>query len=399
MKLNRAYKPLFQDALPRFTICYGGAGSGKSYAIAQKIIVDCFQGERRYLVLRKVAATLKDSVFQLFVDILQEEGLYTQARINHTDKAITIESSMILCKGLDDPEKIKSIQGITDCWIEEASELKQSDFEQLNLRLRGAGVKRRYILSFNPIDEDHWLKKRFFDEKTDDIRIIHSTYHDNAFLDDEYISELESYKERDPYYYDVYCLGEWGSVSGLRILRNVSIERFEIDQARRKFYGLDFGFHDPNAAIECYIRERTLFITREWYENQLDPVQMIDALKGQDWLDRQFIVCDSARPELINMMKAHGFMAQGAKKKISGVKDRRYKFAMAQFLSGLDSIVIHADNCPNAAREFPRWSWASDRDGNAITGYGQVPEDGNDHTIDALVYALEREAEAYYRKR
>jgi phage terminase large subunit len=116
-----------------------------------------------------------------------------------------------MCKGLDEPEKIKSIEGITSIWIEEATELTEDDFDQLVLRVRGE--KKNYvqfILSFNPIDENHWIKKRLVDPG--EATVLHTTYKDNLFLDEDYIETLNSLKHTNSLYYQIYCLGEWGVV-------------------------------------------------------------------------------------------------------------------------------------------------------------------------------------------
>jgi len=119
----------------------------------------------------------------------------------------------MLFKGLDDVERLKSITfskgELTDVWIEEASEVEESSFNQLDIRLRGGKQKKQVIISFNPINITHWLK-RFVDDKQENKMSLHTTYHDNKFIDDEYKALLESYKEKDPYYYDVYALGQWG---------------------------------------------------------------------------------------------------------------------------------------------------------------------------------------------
>ena len=120
----------------------------------------------------------------------------------------------VIFKGLDDTEKLKSITfpkgELTDIWIEEASEILEEDFNQLDVRLRGKGAHKQMVLTFNPVSVLHWLKLRFFDRKDPRALVLKSTYKDNQFLDEDYKRTLEGYKDTDPYYYSVYCLGEWG---------------------------------------------------------------------------------------------------------------------------------------------------------------------------------------------
>ena len=198
-----------QDAETRFVLNYGGAGSGKSYSQTQHEIMNALQRKQRILVIRKVGKTLPDSVVSLFESILKQWGV--PYNYNKSERIITFADtqSQILFRGLDDPEKIKSIAGIRRIWIEEASELTLEDFNQLNLRLRGA-ENLQITLTFNPIDELHWIKKTFFDVEKDNSTVIHTTYLDNKFLDEDYRKELEGYKQHDYNYYRVYALGEWG---------------------------------------------------------------------------------------------------------------------------------------------------------------------------------------------
>lgn len=212
---NKAYTDYLNDT-HRYLVFYGGAGSGKSYFIAERYIINMMQRPMmNVLVVRAVGNTNRDSTFALFKQIISKWGLSQLFKINESDLRITCTNgNSVLFKGLDDTEKLKSITfakgELTDIWIEEASETLEADFNQLNIRLRGKGTQKQIVISFNPIDINHWLKKRFFDRKDDNIKIVHTTYKDNRFLDDDYVSLLESYKDTDPYYYAVYCLGQWG---------------------------------------------------------------------------------------------------------------------------------------------------------------------------------------------
>lgn len=210
---SEIFNPLIydlQDADTRFVINYGGAGSGKSYTQSQHEIMCALENKIVTLVLRKVSNTLNKSVVKEITDKLKEWKIPHD--YNKTERIITFHNgSQIWFNGLDDPEKIKSISGLRRIWIEEASELDEADFDQLNLRLRGAeGLQM--VLTFNPIDEMHWIKKRFFDSGDPDTTIIKTTYKNNNFLDSAYIKELEKYKTTDYNYYRVYALGDWGKL-------------------------------------------------------------------------------------------------------------------------------------------------------------------------------------------
>ena len=201
----------------RYLILYGGAGSGKSFFVGERYIYKLLNNKMcNILVVRKTGKSNRDSTFALFKQIISKWKLNQYFKINESDLRIRclLNGNEIIFAGLDDVEKLKSITfsrgELTDIWIEEASEILESDFNQLDVRLRGKGTQKQIVISFNPIDINHWLKKRFFDVKRDNVEIMHSTYLNNDFLDEDYKHLLESYKETDPYYYDVYCLGNWG---------------------------------------------------------------------------------------------------------------------------------------------------------------------------------------------
>lgn len=212
---NDTFYPLY-GCRDRYLVLMGGGGSGKSVFTAQKIIMRILSEEKhRFLVLRKVAKTLRESVFMEIKNVINRWGLQRLFKIpkgTSSELHITcVNGNEILFAGLDDVEKLKSISGITSIWIEEASETTPEDFRQLDIRLRGRTQNyKQMMITFNPIDINHWLKKEFFDRKRDNCTTIHSTYKNNRFLDAEAIKVLEGFKITDPYFYQVYALGEWG---------------------------------------------------------------------------------------------------------------------------------------------------------------------------------------------
>lgn len=209
---NAAFLPLFFDE-HRYLVLKGGGGSGKSIFAGRKVLerVTTEPGHR-WLVCRKVGNTIRESCFAQLRGQIAQFYQDAGAKVNKSDMTIEFANgSKILTSGLDDVEKLKSIYDVTGIWIEEASELEEGDFNQLDIRLRtDFPYYLQIILSFNPIYITHWLKRRFFDKQDPRAMIHESTYKDNRFLTKEAIRTLEGFKDTDPYYYMVYCLGQWG---------------------------------------------------------------------------------------------------------------------------------------------------------------------------------------------
>ena len=222
MPSNYIYYPLFWDR-SRYLVLYGGADSGKSVFAAQKIIFRCLtEKNHRFLLLRKVQRTIKNSQFQAIKEMVYLHGLEKAFRFIPSSLEIhAINNNVILGAGIDDPEKLKSIHGITGIWIEEPTELAEQDFEEANRRLRGIRpYYKQIIFSFNPIDQGHWLFHEFFLDsppvshgtiKTTrgdlKLSITHSTYTDNRWTDPDNIRIYENYAG---VFKSIYARGIWG---------------------------------------------------------------------------------------------------------------------------------------------------------------------------------------------
>ena len=186
---NDVYFPFLLDYSHRYEIYYGSAGSGKSKFVFQKILIKALKQKRKYLIVRKTAKSNENSTFQLLKDTLSDFHLLEYVKINKTTQRIELPNgSVFLFAGLDDVEKLKSIAGITDIVIEEATEITEDDFSQLDLRLRARTDNLQITLMFNPTSRSNWVYKRWFAEDaviTDDTFILHTTYLQNKFLPEE----------------------------------------------------------------------------------------------------------------------------------------------------------------------------------------------------------------------
>lgn len=213
---NDVYLP-YLDNEDRYLIFYGGGSSGKSYFIAQKLIYHMIHPKRfNLLVVRQTADTNRRSTFPLLKQVISHWNLAQHFKINESDMRIKckLTGNEIVFAGLDDVEKIKSITfengELTRVWVEEATECKEEDINQLKVRLRGGTSKKQMILSFNPINIQHWIKRHFIDSGL--ATVCFSTYKDNKFLTDDDRRALEDLRLTDEYVYNVYCLGQWGII-------------------------------------------------------------------------------------------------------------------------------------------------------------------------------------------
>lgn len=211
---NDVYLP-YLDCDDRYLIFYGGGSSGKSYFIAQRWIYKLIQPVRcNLLVTRNTADTNRRSTFPLLKQVISNWNLSEFFSVYESNMRIVckLTGNEIAFAGLDDVEKIKSITfqsgELTHIWVEEATECQEADVNQLKVRLRGGKSKKQMVLSFNPINIQHWIKKHFIDSRL--ATVCFSTYKDNKFLTDDDRKALEDLKLVDEYTYEVYCLGKWG---------------------------------------------------------------------------------------------------------------------------------------------------------------------------------------------
>ncbi len=211
---NDVYLP-YLDNEDRYLLFYGGGSSGKSYFIAQRWIYKIIHPERfNMLVVRQTGDTNRKSTFPLLKQVISNWNLSQHFKINESDMRIVckLTGNEIAFAGLDDVEKIKSITfangELTHIWVEEATECQEADINQLKVRLRGGKSKKQMVLSFNPINIQHWIKRHFIDSGL--ATVCFSTYKDNKFLTDADKQALEDLKHTDEYTYNVYCLGQWG---------------------------------------------------------------------------------------------------------------------------------------------------------------------------------------------
>lgn len=317
-KLLGEVLPVFAPLLfcrRRYLVLKGGGGSGKSYFAARKVLWRCMSEDgHRMLVVRKVGKDLRDSCFALLLSEAEEYYPGTELRVNRTNMSISFPNgSEILCRGLDNVERLKSITHITGIWIEEATELSERDFSQLDIRLRDrTETYKQIIITFNPISATHWLKRRFFDEPEADVKLSETTYRENIYLPPESAAVLEHFRLTDEYYYSVYCLGEWG-VTGTTVFsaRAIAERLADLPKPVRcgNFEGIPLGGALPDTAAfigreDCGGRDAgvSIRIYRE-YDSQRSYIVGVDtAGTGSDYNVAQVIdAADGTQAAVVRM--------------------------------------------------------------------------------------------------
>ena len=379
---NAAFRPYLTDYRHRFEVYYGGAGSGKSVFITQKILIKALRNKRKVLITRKVGSTLKDSCWQLVLDTLSQFQITPYCTVNKSILTIELPNgSVLLFKGMDDSEKIKSIAGITDIWAEEATEFSEEDIEQLNLRLRAKRDGLQFYFSFNPVSKANWVYRRWFKKGaviTEDTVIHKSTYKDNRFLPPEYIETIEKMSRTNPTYYRIYALGEFASLDKL-VFNNWRVGRIEDTHDWNLLCGLDFGFtNDPTAFIVSFQKDNTLFIAQEYVKTGLLNDQIATVIKELGFA-KSTIIGDSAEVKSIEELKRAGLY-----RIYPAVKGQGSILQGIQKLQQYDIVVD--PRCEHVITELQNYAWKKDR---ATGEYINEPINEFNHCIDALRYSLQ----------
>ena len=300
--LNKTVLPIYKSTFRddnRYIVYKGGAGAGKSRFIAQKILYRIiYQTNHRFLIVRKVKDTMKASVFQLFKDYIHSWGIESKFKIVESPLKIThIETkNTILFMGVDNPEKLKSIEKITSIWIEEASELEENDFNELDRRLRGNLPNyKQIILSFNPISHLHWLKKRFFDNPPKNCTVIETTYLDNPKLSEDDIDVLLEMKNYDIQQYNIYALNEWGVLNTNVVYHNFDFKKHStqltIDDFEVLHCGIDFNVGGC-VVVLCGIRNDKVYVVDGFAAYDTDEI--VTQLLSTKYRDKTFVLYPDA---------------------------------------------------------------------------------------------------------
>ncbi len=392
--IGKGYKQ-FWNFKGRYRVVKGSRASKKSKTSALWFIYHMMKyPQANTLVVRKTFRTLKDSCFtelkwavhRLKVDAWWD---FKESPLEATYKPT---GQKIYFRGLDDPLKVTSITvdvGVLCwAWLEEAYEImKEDDFNILDESIRGEvpeGLFKQWTITFNPWNEHHWLKKRFFDDPDDSTLAMTTNYMCNEWLDAADIKVFEDMKKRNPRRYAVAGLGGWGIVDGL-VYENWKEEEFDVDAVRRKpgivsVFGLDFGYTNDPSTLFCGLLDqenRQLFVFDEMYEKGLSNKRIADIINSMGY-GKERITADSAEPKSIDELKSLGLRVKSAQKGKDSIKNG------IQWIQDLE-IIIHP-KCVNFLTEISNYTWDEDKFGTKLN----VPIDDFNHLMDAMRYSLEK---------
>ncbi|MCO8299866.1 PBSX family phage terminase large subunit [Limosilactobacillus fermentum] len=386
---KQIYDSLF-DYSHFIEVWYGGASSGKSHGVVQKVVLKVLKHwnhPRKVLWLRKVDRTIKDSIFTDVIDCLSTWRLLPLCKVNNSDRTIHLPNGAVfLFKGMDDPEKIKSIKGLSDVVMEEASEFNQDDFTQLTLRLREPKHRKRQLFCmFNPVSKLNWTYKQWFapeaEVNPERVAIHQSTYKDNHFLDADNIRTIENLKQTNPAYYKIYTLGEFATLDKL-VFPDFSKRRLSAQRMVNlpSYFGLDFGYtNDETAFMHVKVDQdnHTIYIMEEYAKHGMLNSDIARMIKQMGY-SKEIITADAAEPKSITEIKRDGIPRIRPAKK--------GKDSIIQGISFMQQYhLVVDDRCVKTIEELENYTYKKDRQ----TGeYTNEPVDAYNHEIDAIRYAL-----------
>lgn len=379
----------------RYRVCKGSRASKKSKTTALFFIYSMMKYPgANLLVIRKVYRTLKDSCFtdlKWAINRLQVND-YWDIKESPLEMVYIPTGQKILFRGLDDPLKVTSITVETGnlcwAWLEEAYEInKEQDFNMLDESIRGkieGPLYKQITLTLNPWNERHWIKKRFFDVKDENIMAKTTNYMCNEWLDESDKKLFEDMKKNNPRRYQVAGLGEWGIVEGL-VYENWEEKEFDVNEiSKRKgvksAFGLDFGYTNDPSAFFCGlidVANKEIYVFDEIYKNAMKNRQIAEEIIRKGY-GKEKIVADSQEPKSIDELYDLGL--KGIRKSRKG---RDSINNGVQYIQDY-KIIIHP-RCVNFITEISNYMWDKDKFDNPVN----KPVDDFNHLMDAMRYALE----------
>ena len=392
-KIGKGYNA-YWNFKGRYRVVKGSRASKKSKTTALWYIVNMakYPGANT-LVVRKTFRTIKDSCFTELKWAIATLGIEQFWHIKESPLEMTYlpTGQKIYFRGLDDPLKITSITvdvgALCWLWVEEAYEImNESDFDMLNESIRGRvpqGLFKQTTLTFNPWNDRHWIKSRFFDKPSSDVFTLTTNYRINEWLDNADLELFEDMKKRNPRRYQVAGLGNWGVVEGL-IYENYEEKEFKLEDliGHTEFvYGLDFGYTNDPTALFCGAvdsHNMVLYVFDELYKTNLTNKKIYNELRSMGY-DKKRIIADSAEPKSIDELKECGAW--------DIEKSRKGKDSVNSGIQHIQNykIIVHP-RCVNFLTEISNYTWDTNKTGKKLN----TPTDNMNHLMDAMRYAMEK---------
>lgn len=402
--VNNHFIDFIQDWNYKFYFLVGGYGSSKSYHVATKLLLKLASEKRLALVVREVYDTIRDSCFSLFEEVALRIGIYDHLKFKTSPMQVIFPNgSKIIFKGLDNPQKLKSINGVSIVWLEECSECKYEAYKELLGRLRHKELSNHIICSTNPVGTDNWTYSHFFkndennkiildDEilylnrivKTNNTYYHHSTCEDNAFLPQSYIDELNQMREYDFDLYRVARLGHYGA-NGEKVLPQFKVLEHDkvMDFAnkcpsRHIKTGMDFGFVTSyNAVIQMAIddKNKDLYIFNEYYSKGKTDDEIAKEIEE---FKNFIIIADNAEPKSIAYFNRLGYKMKACKKFAGS------RLANTKKIKRFKNIYC-SDKCKHTIKELKNLTYKKDRRGNIVEDEFNI----DPHTFSAIWYGLD----------
>lgn len=399
LKTNKIYLPdvigkgykTFWNFRGKYRVVKGSRASKKSKTTALYFIYNLMKYPgANLLVVRKVFRTIADSCYkelQWATDRLGVSHLW-EFKTSPLEATYIPTGQKIYFRGFDDPLKITSITVKTGSlcwvWVEEAYEIMhESDFDMLNESVRGVvpdGLFKQFTLTFNPWNEHHWIKEKFFDTEDDsDILAITTNYMCNEWLDESDFKMFETMKEKNPRRYQVAGLGEWGIVDGL-VFENWEEKSFDLNPDLESAFGLDFGYTNDPSALFCGQvdkKNKIIYVFDEMYKKGMSNEKIHEAITKMGY-SKEKITADSSEPKSIARLRELGI-----------IRIKRARKGKDSISNGIDNIqdykiIIHP-RCVNFITEISNYAWEKDKFGKKTNR----PIDDFNHMMDAMRYALE----------
>lgn len=346
----------------RFIINQGGSRSSKTYSICQLLIIWALTNPNKIIsIVRKSFPSLRGSVMRDFLEVMRDLELYNQNDHNKTENIYKFSNgSQIEFFAVDDEQKLRGRKRDI-LWANEANELDFEEFNQLNMR-----TSEKLIFDFNPSENFHWLYQLI--EREGSI-LIHSTYKDNPFLAEAQVKEIEDLIKIDEGYYRIYALGE--KSSGKTTIYT-HWKTYDDKPEGQSIWGLDFGYNHPTSLIEVIWDTNRASVREVIYESGLTSGDLINKMNELNIPKGDEIICDGARPEIIEELKRAKYNAKVADKAVK---------------AGIDSVkstelYIHKESI-NTIKEIQSYKWKSN--GDIIL---DEPVKLYDDAMDAMRYAI-----------